>query len=359
MKTVIKHILLLLTLLAILQACSPNEAATNETSESVVVVRTQTVTKQAVKRPVVTSGILASKEEVKLSFKTGGVIARILVDEGQTVRKGQLLASLNLTEVSSQVNQAQQQYDKAQRDLKRTQNLFADSAATMEQVENATTGVEVASAALQATTFNRQYSTIYAPDDGRILKRSGEAGEITSPGDQVFVFAADGKQQWIVRTGVADRDMVRLALGDTATVQFDAYPGVAFMAMVTEIAQIADPQKGTFEVELRVQPQGKKLASGLVATLTILPSQTFSSLMIPIEALIEADGNNGYVYTLNKDGKTVKKVPVQLAGIFDTYVGISDGLAANATIITEGNNYLTADAKVKVVNTRPDAGGRK
>ncbi|MDO1446224.1 efflux RND transporter periplasmic adaptor subunit [Rhodocytophaga aerolata] len=335
-------------------ACSPNQAKENTITEEKVPVKTQQVHAQTITQPISTSGLLASKQEVKLSFKTGGIIQSIAVDEGQTVKKGQVLASLNLTEINAQVSQAEQAFDKAQRDLNRAQNLYADSAATKEQVQNATTGLEVASATLQSARFNRQYSTIYAPENGQILKRYAESGELLSPGSPVFVFASASKEQWILRTGVSDRDMVRITLGDKATVQFDAYPGTDFPATVTEIAQMADASKGTFEVELTVDPQGKKLATGMVAKVQILPSQKVAAVIVPIEALIEADGEKGFVYVLSDDKQTVTKTAVTLAGIYDNQVGISSGLEENTTIVTEGNNYLTESSKVKVI-TQPTA----
>jgi RND family efflux transporter MFP subunit len=336
-------------LLLVIYACSSKEAKDTVAIEEQVPVKIQQVSTQTITEPITTSGLLASKQEVKLSFKTGGIIQSISVDEGQTVKKGQLLASLNLTEINAQVSQAEQAFDKAQRDLNRAQNLYADSAATREQVQNAGTGMQVASATLQSAKFNRQYSTIYAPENGQILKRYAENGELVSPGSPVFVFASSGKEQWILRTGVADRDMVRMTLGDKATVKFDAYPAIEFSATVTEIAQMADASKGTFEVELTVDPQGRKLATGLVAKVQIIPSQTLAAVLVPIEALVEADGDKAYIYVLNNDKQTVKKTAVQIAGIYDNLIGISGGLQENAIIVTEGNNYLTESSKVKVV----------
>jgi RND family efflux transporter MFP subunit len=337
-------------LLVALYACTAKEVKDTATVEEQVPVKTQQVSAQTIAEPIVSSGLLAAKQEIKLSFKTGGIIQSIGVDEGQTVKKGQLLASLNLTEINAQVSQAEQAYEKAHRDLNRAQNLYADSAATREQVQNATTGKEVASAALQSAKFNRQYSTIYAPENGRILKRYAENGELVSPGSPVFVFASSAKEQWILRTGVADRDMVRMTLGDKATVKFDAYPGTEFSATVTEIAQMADASKGTFEVELMVDPQGKKLATGMVAKVQVTPSQKVAAIFVPIEALVEADGDKAFVYVLNKNKQTVKKTAVHIAGIYNNLVGISSGLQENATIVTEGNNYLTESSKVKVVS---------
>jgi RND family efflux transporter MFP subunit len=345
----ITNTLNLILLLLAMYGCGTEKAKDTVATDEQVPVKIQQVSTQTITEPIITSGLLAFKQEVKLSFKTGGIIQSISVDEGQTVKKGQLLASLNLTEINAQVSQAEQAFDKAQRDLNRAQNLYADSAATKEQVQNAGTGMEVASATLQSAKFNRQHSTIYAPANGQILKRYAESGELVSPGSPVFVFASSGKAQWILRTGVADRDMVRMALGDKATIKFDAYPGTDFSATVTEIAQMADASKGTFEVELTVDPQGRKLATGMVAKVHIIPSQTVAAVLVPIEALLEADGDKAYVYVLNDNKQTVKKTAVQINGIYDNLVGISGGLQNNAIIIIEGNNYLTESSKVKVV----------
>ena len=96
-------------------------------------VRVTKVIKDTMSLPVHTSGILVSSEEMKLSFKTGGIVEKIFVREGDRVKKGDILASLNLSEIKANAEQARNVYDKAQRDLKRVENLFRDSAATLEQ----------------------------------------------------------------------------------------------------------------------------------------------------------------------------------------------------------------------------------
>ena len=332
----------------ILPACGPEKPRQTKVAEEIS-VRIQPVTSQSITVPVVVSGMVASKKEAKLSFKTGGVLARLLTEEGQLVRKGQLLASLNLTEISAQTSQAQQNREKAGRDLERAKRLYADSAATYEQLQNATTGFEVANSGFRIAQFNLAYSNIYAPANGRILKRFAEEGEIVKPGDPVFTFAVSGDAQWIVRVGVADRDMVRLQTGNRAQVTLDAFPATEFVATVTEIAQTADPRNGTFEVELGLQPAGKRLVSGLVAKIRLMPSDAPATPVVPIEALVEADGEDGYVYVLNADHRSVRKLPVKVGLLYRNSVAIRSGLKSTDTVITDGVSYLTADTRVKVV----------
>ncbi len=349
----LQHTLILAALVGMVAACSAKKADETSAPEAPTAVSTAQVVKQPLVYPVVGSGVLASKKEAKLSFKTGGIVADIRADEGQDVRKGQVLAVLNLTEIDAQVTQARNNFEKAQRDMERVKRLYADSAATLEQMQNATTGYEVASASFESAQFNRQYSTIIAPENGRILRRQVEEGELVGAGSPVFLFAGSGAGDgWVIRTGVADRDMVKLKIGDKAKMTFDAYPGSSFAATVTEIAGAADPVNGTFEVELKVEPGDKKLVTGLVAKAEIFPSGQPEMLVVPIEALAEADGEKACVYTLGEDGTSVKKLPVRTAGIFGDVVAVREGLQEGATVITRGTAYLTESSRVKVVDDR-------
>ena len=270
------------------------------------VVKTARVLHRQMVFPVQTSGMLASQAEMKLSFKTGGIVSRLHVDEGASVRKGQLLASLDLSEIQARVSQAQSAYDKSRRDLARVKNLFADSVATLEQLQDATTALDVAQANLKIVTFNLRHSKIYAPSSGRILKRFVQQNELVSAGFPVFEFGTSS-QGWLIRTGVSERDVIQLQLGDSAIVQFDAYPNRKFTATVSEIAQALDPASATFEVELSLVPTEVRLASGFVANVQIFPSTRQTFAMIPIEAMVEGNGDGGFVFALSNDGDTAKK----------------------------------------------------
>ncbi|WP_315820589.1 efflux RND transporter periplasmic adaptor subunit [Paraflavitalea speifideaquila] len=118
------------------------------------------------------SGTIASTSQATLSFKTGGIISKIYVKEGDHVAKGQLLATLDLTEINAQVQQAVQGSEKAQRDVTRARNLYNDTVATLEQLQNATTQQQVAAEGLRIARFNQQYAQIRATENGTILKRA-------------------------------------------------------------------------------------------------------------------------------------------------------------------------------------------
>jgi RND family efflux transporter MFP subunit len=329
-----------------LTGCTTSNANSNETE--IVAVRTAKVEKAILAQPVRVTGTLSGKAESKLSFKIGGIIDRIHVGEGQSVRQGQLLATLKLSEINAQVSQAQNAFDKAERDLKRVQNLHNDKVATLEQLQDATTGFEIARSALEIAKFNWRYANIYAPVSGKILKRFAEENELVSPGTPVLALSSV-QAGWVLKAGLPDRDVVRVALGDRARLTFDAFPQQSFAATVTEISGTASPMTGTFEVELAVAPEGKSpFMSGMIGKAEIEPSQKALLSLIPITALVEADGNRGNVYTVTP-ANTARKQAVTVAFIHGEHAAVSSGLENITQVVTDGAAYLTEGARVKIV----------
>ena len=337
-------------------ACSPSKAESNvaETSKKegdveIISIKTAPVLTKSVTHEIVGTGMLMSKSESRLSFKTGGIISKIYVREGDNVQAGQLLATLDLTEINSQVAQTQLGVQKAERDLQRAKNLYADTVATLETVQNATTGADIARKTYEIAQFNRKFSEIRAPRSGKVLKKMMNEGELAGPGTPIFFIneATAHSNDWVVRVGVSDRDWAALRVGNSANLSFDAYPNETFAGRVSKLADMVDPTSGTYEVEIAVQTQGKRMATGLFAHVKIQPSASSPMTLIPIEALVEGNGTEGFVWTLNADNVSVKKTPIKIITILEKEIGVS-GLTSNS-VITEGSSYLTEKSKVKVL----------
>lgn len=321
---------------------------TNVTQEEFLSVSTQPVQAISANEPISVSGVLASDSEVKLAFKTGGLIKKIYVNEGQFVKAGQLLAELDLEEINAQVNQANVGLAKTKRDLERVKRLYADSAATLQQLQDVTSAYEAASEGIKVASFNQKLSKIYAPISGKILRKIAEQGELITPFAPAFIMGSGGAATKL-KVGVSDKDVVRVRAGYPATVYIDAYPNAVFKATVTQIAQTVNPMTGTFDIELNVQPNGKNLISGFVAKAEITPPSVQSSLAIPIESVIEAEDTNGYVFVYNATNNTVTKKRVTLGNIVGNKVMIINGLSAGEEIVVLGANFLTDGEKVKRV----------
>ena len=181
-----------------------------------------------------------------------------------------------------------------------------------------------------------------------LLRKISEQGELITPFAPAFILGT-GESAYIVNVGLADRDVVKVKIGDIATVYLDAYPNETFQARITQIAQTVNPATGTFEAELQIQPNGKKLISGFVAKAEISTGKGVSTLAVPIEALVEADKNTAFVYSYNSDNQTVSKTQVNISSIFGSNVAIISGISEGTQIVTKGANFLSDKAKVKVI----------
>ena len=295
-----------------------------------------------------TNGVVVNKDEVRLSFKVGGVVKRIPVRAGDQVHKGQLLAEIELTEVNSQVEQARQLAAKAQRDQERGERLYADQVISLEQLQNLRTQATIARAGLSATQFNRGYSVITAPRDGVVLRKLVEQSELVPPGQPVVLLGARDSG-YVVRLALADREIVQLKLGDGADIQLDAFPNRHFLGRITEIASAADDKSGMFAAEVHFDTSGLSLVSGLVAKVSVVPASARAAQLtyVPVAAVVAGDARTASVYVI--EGDHVRRRAVKVAFMQGVDVALADGLKTGELVVTDGALYLQDNEKVSVV----------
>lgn len=348
----------------------------SETAQGKIPAKTiHTVKAEPVKyrHTVFATGRLSSSEEAKLSFKTGGIVKKIYVREGEQVRKGQLLAELELDEIRAQTQQARIGQEQAaitienaklalrlaERDYQNAKGLYQDSVATLEQLQNAEVQLDNARNQLASAEkgltysrqnvdiaqFNLQHSKIIAPANGVILKKVAEVNELVGPGTPVFLFGSKDKAQ-IIRVNVTDKDVIFVRLGDEAKISFDAYPNTEFRGEVRELASMADPYTGTFEIEIEVQANGKRLLTGFIGTVVIHTQAGEDLIAVPIDALVGAHEQQGQLYTV-EGGKAISKT-VHIFKIDAEQILLSGGLQPGAEVVVSGNGYLEDNDLVSV-----------
>ena len=341
---------------AMLAGCGSQERqpAAAETVAPPASVRSEPASTLALAQQTRAVGVLAPRDEVRLAFKVGGVVERVAVDAGDVVRQGQVLAEIKQAEVAAAVAQASEAVDKARRDLERGRRLRADEVATEEQVENLTTAYNVARAQLGAARFNAQFARIEAPFDGVVFERLVEGGELVQAGQPVLVVGATGAG-WVVRVGLADRDAVRVRAGTPVEVAFDAYPGRAFTGRVGRIGAAADRYTGTFEVEVEVEPPaGVRFARGLIGKVVLpladLAEVAADATVVPVSALVEADGDRAIVFVVDREHGVARRKHVRIGPLIGEQVVVTAGLVAGEHVITDGATWLTDGRAVREVD---------
>ena len=338
----------------LIYACKPKyqQQSAPESEHRNVVVEQLSISNEPL--PIEVSGVVSSKIEARMSFKLTGVVQRILVDEGQKVKKGQLLAHLNLAEINAQVIQARNAVEKAERDFQRVQNLYEDSVATLEQLQDLETLVEVSKADLRIAQFNQKFASITAPTDGKVLKRFVEQGELIAAGSPIITFGSHGQDAYVMRVSMSDVDIVKLIPGDSATVQFDAHPDHSFYASVTEIAEAADTQTGTFEIELTIDPGKLVIKSGFIGKATIYPSNQQPYYAISMSALVEGHKQKASVYFYDEKTGQALLSELQPLHIDNTFFTVAAaGIESQDKIITDGSAYISHGEIVSPLNIQP------
>lgn len=321
-------------------AAAPDAAAAEPPRDPhpAVAVRLASVTAGPVERPIRGTGTVRLKSEADLSFKVGGVVAAVLVDEGARVRKGQVLARLDPTEVDAALRQATEGSAKAERDLERVRRLHSSGALPIAELQNAETGASMARAGMDAARFNAQRSAILAPDDGRVDRRMIEPGEIVAPGRPVFHMSGRSKGA-VVRIGLVDRDALGVREGDEARIVLDARPGKALDGKVTQIATVATPAVGTFDVEVALNTPPDSLLSGLTAKVEIRHAEDVAAV-VPIGAVASSS-----VFVVEQG--RAKRVPVKVAFLLDGRAALASPLTGE--VVEAGVDQLEDGSLVRVL----------
>ena len=300
----------------------------------------------AVPTALTASGTVVSDRLARPSSKTGGLLSAVLVREGDDVRRGQVIARIDATELAAGVAQAEAALEKARRDLARVEALLADSVATRTQRDDAATGVTVAERQLERIRFNRDRNVVTAPIGGRVVQKLANAGETVGPGAPVAVIQGTAPGDWRVRVGLTDAQWAGTRVGQAAAVTFGAFPGETYPARLKERATAADPASGTFPVELQLQRQPPSLAAGLVAEVeleaTATPAAAASALAapltIPVSALGRVAGKEAEVFVA-EDG-TARARTVRLGSLRGGRAEVLSGLTPGEEVIVTGVAWL-------------------
>lgn len=341
--------ILILGLASLLQACTDSKGDSRipkplEPVSVRVIEPVKTIGRQIIK----VSGQLTTDDETVLGFKTSGIVKSIMVEEGDAVKKGQLLATLDLREVNGHVAQARHGYEKAQRDYNRVKNLFKDSVATLEQLENAETALALAKEQLDITEFNKGFSSIYAPSNGYVLRKFVNAGQVVDVGDPILMTNGASSGKWILKVGVSDRQWSVIRVSDSAAVSIDAFPGQKYNGRVIRKGETSDPMTGAFTVEVEVLERKGPLASGMFGTATFTSASAQPTWSVPFQAVLDANDDEGFVFVTH-DNKTASRQRVTIDSFDEKVIRINSGLENVQTVIISGNAYLTDNSPINIL----------
>ena len=217
--------------------------------------------------PIEIAGTIGLRRETSLGFTSAGRIAAVRVEDGDLVRKGQLLAALDTTVVQSDLSAARAERDRAAAEYSRSVKLFEQGWITKPRLESARATLAAADSRVRATGFQTLNASIVAPAPGRILARQAEPGQVVAAGTPVLVLG-EASSGYVLRVPLTDREAGNITVGTPAQVKLAALGGAPVEGQVTEIAGRADRLTGTFSVEISL-PADPRLRAGQHGTARI------------------------------------------------------------------------------------------
>lgn len=295
-------------------------------------------------------GSLNSRQAVTLKPETAGRVARIAFKDGQGVKRGQLLVQLDDTLQRAELSQAQAQLSIARANLKRNEELLAQSFVAARVVDESRAALQVAEAQVDLAQARLQRMRITAPFDGTLGLRSINLGQYVKDGDPLVNL--EDTSQLTVDFRLPERYQNRIAPGQSVQVQLDALPGQRYQARVLAVDPLLDANGRSIAVRAEMPSSpGQELRPGMFARVLIVFSVNQNALVVPEEALVPQGGRQ-YVYVIDEQGqgdarkRTSRRVEVELGVRRGADVQITQGLKPGDTVVVAGQQRLQRDGTV-------------
>lgn len=334
-----------------LAACSAPAPTANEV-KAVPQVRVALV--DTVQQAGIVSGVgtVALRRETSLGFTSAGRIARVGVNEGDMVRRGQLLAALDTTTVAADLTRARAERDRAAAEYRRSESLMAQGWITRSRLDNAKASMDAAEANVHAAGFQTRNAAIVAPGGGVVLARLAEPGQVVTAGTPVLI-VGEVASGYVLRVPLSDRDAARVRRGAPVTVTLAAMDNEPIAGQVIEIGGRGDRATGTFVVEIGL-PADPRLRSGQIGEARITGTGTVSTeLRVPADAVFAPRAGEGFVYVVDRATRRVTLRKVTIAEVGDDGIRVTGGLSRGELIATSRVDRLTDGARIVPIGGTP------
>jgi len=319
-----------------------NETET-ETARPLTEVRVEQIHAEPFTLELIVTGRTEANRDVKLKVETSGQIAEVLVEEGDVVSEGDVIARLAMDNRTEQLAQARALVEQRQIQYDASQELMASG--WREKTSNAEDKalLEAALADLAAIKLDIEHTEIKAPFDGVLDSLAIEVGDVVEMNEVVgTVYDLD---PILVVASVSERNVDQLAVGDAGHARL--VTGEEFDGRVRFVSKVADPVTRTFRIELEVPNPNSHVPDGLTADV-VIPLATVPANQISPSVLALADDGTIGVKIVD-DNDVVRFVPITIVADRPGGIWVA-GVPDNATLITVGQDFVADGETVKPIS---------
>lgn len=285
---------------------------------------------------------LEADAQAQVVTKAAGVILKINVEEGDIVRKGEVLAVLDSDRQRLNLQQIRATLNKLENDFSRQRELYERKLIGQDIFDRSRFDLEQQKAAYASAELELSYTQIVAPISGVVSRRLVKVGNLIQLNQPLF--EVDDFDPLLAVLSVPEREMQRIAADQPVQMLVDARPGEVFLGRVQRVSPVVEAGSGTFRVTAEFRDD--KLRPGMFGRLNVVYDTRDNALVIPREALL-GEGADAAVFVVEND--VAKRVTVQLGHIGDGKAEILTGLADEARVITLGQAAIRDGVKVQVI----------
>jgi membrane fusion protein (multidrug efflux system) len=360
-KMFIRHAttaMLMLSLLAALASgCGVGEASVASDDEieaaTPIPVETALPTRADILATYEATTTIASDADAPVVAKVGGEVVSLLVEEGDHVAEGQVLAELDGERLRLEMLSAKANLDQVRSEYARYTDLAARGLVSEAMFEGLKYDLEALEATYELARLNFDYSKIRAPIAGVVSARDIKLGQSINVSD--VAFRITDTSELLAYLQIPQAELGKFSAGQFATVAVDAMPDTTYTATIARISPTIDMRNGTFRATAFIDNDSGTLAPGMFARFSIAYDKHSDALVIPREALIEEDDQTS-VYVV-ADGEVSRRA-IEVGIETDNLVEVIGGLAGDEEIVITGQSSLRDGSKVLAShNSRPSYSG--
>lgn len=287
---------------------------------------------------VYATGTVEPTLEIRIAPQMAGRIVELKVDEGDTVRKGQLLARLEDADLLAAVAELEARVEYARAQYERNMELRRSALISQDALDRSRSELDAARAALKRARDQARYMQLLAPTDGRIIQRDGEIGELIPVNQPIFYMA--GPAPLRVTADVDEEDVPRVEPGQEVLIHSGAFPGRVFNGVVDQVTPRGDSTARSYRVRIALQDD-TPLRIGMTVETNILIEKRMDALLVPTTAVVD-----GHVWVV-EDGRALRR-QVSVGVVGPQRTEIRTGLGAEELVIVEPPGSLEHGVRVRV-----------
>ncbi len=331
-----KNILLFISL-SVLVGCSKHEKATED--NAVTKVETTVVKTISANSKLRYSGTIEAFQSIPLTFQTAGTIETVLVDEGDVVSKGQLLATVDKTDAQSMYQLSNAKYQQAVDAYNRLKTVHDNGSLPEIKWVEMESNLQQAESSLEIAKNNLKKCSIYAPENGIIGKRNIEPG-MSSLSNPTAAIELVKIEKIYVKIAVPENEIGLIKKGDKALFKVSAVGEETFEGIVENVGVVADKISRTYEIKVLASNSKKKLKPGMVCDLSMDIDTEKEVLAIPYQCVSTDMNKKPYVFVVNKNTNNVEKRTISVGKYLNNNIEVINGLSEGETVVLEGKEKL-------------------